>query len=172
MIVSRIKIPRSRSKRRPPTKKNPEANFDFAAESWNWPVMAICTQKLVRHDKFDPDETYFARGAHMPLMVFIGEKGRTRRSHEGQRRRATNAAKRGYPRERIEAIKRDEVWKGYGRGAQTSWEEREEIPRNDWACGRSSSSNQAANDPSRTAWQNKRAWNPGWSSNNNWGWKQ
>ena len=134
--------------------------------------MAIRSQKLVHQDKFDPDETYFARGAHMPLMVFICEKCRTRRSYEGQRRRATNAAKRGYPRERIEAIKRDEVWKGYGRGAQTSWEEREEIPRNDWACGRSSSSNQAPNDPSRTASQEEWGWNTDWSSKNNWAWKQ
>ena len=54
----------------------PEANFDFAAESWDWPEMAPCSQKLVDYKKFDPDKTYFARGAHMPLMVFIGDKSK------------------------------------------------------------------------------------------------
>ena len=89
----------------------------------------------------------------------------------GRGRRAMKQEKRGYPRERIEAIKRGEKWTGRGRGAPScaDWEE---IPRNDWACGRSSSSNQAPNDPSRTASQEEWGWNTDWSSKNNWAWKQ
>ena len=105
----------------------------------------------------------------MPLMVFIGEKGKTRRSKEKQASRSAAAANRGYTRERIEALKNDEKWSRRGRGAPSqTWEE---IPGTDWAWGRSSSSNQAANDPSRTASQDERGWNAGWNLKNNWGYQ-
>jgi hypothetical protein len=107
----------------------------------------------------------------MPLMVYMSERGKTRRSQEGRGRRKVKQENRGWPRARIEAHERGEKWSGRGRGAP-SWEDREEIPGNDWACGRSSSSNQAANDPSRTALQDDEGWNTCMWSNNNWGWKQ
>ena len=84
----------------------PAANFDFGAASWNWPEMTICSQQIVQQDKFDPNIGYFSRGAHMPLMAFIGEKGRTRRSQEGRVRRIEKAAARGWTRSRIEAAKK------------------------------------------------------------------
>ena len=140
----------------------PEANWDFAAESWGWPEMAPCSQKLVDYKKFDPDKTYFARGAHMPLMVFIGDKSKTRRTREARASRTVKQGNRGFPRERIEAMKRGETWSNRGSGAP-SWPA---------SFTPSSSSNQAANDPSRTASQDERGWNTGWSSKNNWGWKQ
>ena len=98
----------------------------------------------------------------MPLMVFMGEKGRTRRTPEAIANRQVKQAKRGFTQARIKNIKRGEDWSGY----QT----REEEPWTDGTWGRSSSSNQAAND--RTAWQDERGWNTGWRSKNNWGWKQ
>ena len=55
----------------------PKADCSLGADSWDWPELAISSQKLIKTDKFEcnPDgETYFARGAHMPLMFFIGEK--------------------------------------------------------------------------------------------------
>ena len=45
----------------------------------------------------------------MPLMVFIGEKGRTRRSHEGRVRRMEKAGARGWPKTRIEAAKKEQT---------------------------------------------------------------
>jgi hypothetical protein len=155
----------------------PAANFNFGAASWNWPQMAICSQKLVRQDKFDPEETYFARGAHMPLMLFIGEKNKTRRSQASRVKRQANGAARGWDQTRIDAQKKQLENQNRGSGA-SSWsgtfkpQQWEEIPTKNSSYGRSSSSNQSAKDPSRTAWQDKRVWNTGWSSNDNWGWKQ
>ena len=115
----------------------------------------------------------------MPLMVYIGAKGQTRRSDEARGNRKVKQELRGYPRERIEAMKKGEKWSARGRGrgsgrgrGATSWQDWGEIPGNDWAGGRSSSSNQAPNDPSRTASQEEWGWNTDWSSKNNWAWKQ
>ena len=119
----------------------------------------------------------------MPLMVFIGEKGRTRRSKEALARRKVKQEKTDFTRERIEAFKRGEQWSGRGRGAP-SWSG-DEISRAgiekinslnlqpaSRVKGPSSSSSWSANDPKRTAWQDKSVWDTGWSSNDNWGWKQ
>ena len=163
----------------------PAANFDFGASSWNWPQMAICSQKLVHQDKFDPKKAYFPRGAHMPLMVFIGEKGRTRRSWQGRVSRTEKQEARGWPRAKIEALKRGQTWSSRGSGAP-SWSGAFKPPpwgepaRNNSlpfqppsrADGPSSSSSRSAKDPSRTAWQDKWVWNTDWSSKDNWGWKQ
>ena len=66
--------------------------------------MPFSRQKLVDTHLFDAD-TYFSRGAHMPVMLFIGERNRTRRSPEARARRAEKAVVRGFHRERIEKIK-------------------------------------------------------------------
>ena len=47
----------------------PAANFDFGAASWTWPELAICNQKIVQQEKFDPNLGY-SRGAHMPHHGF------------------------------------------------------------------------------------------------------
>ena len=133
----------------------PEAQFSFAVDSWDWPKMPLCNQKLIDIDLFNVD-TYFARGAHMPLMLFVGEKGRTRRSAEARAVRQEKAANRGFTRERIKNIKAGREWSGY----QT----RENEPWTDGTWDRSSSSS--------GAWQDERGWNTGWRSKNNWYWKQ
>ena len=73
------------------TKKNaslyPDDKSSFAAASWDWPEMPISIQKLINPRQFNA-ETYFSRGAHMPVMLFIGEKNKTRRSPEAEARRA------------------------------------------------------------------------------------
>ena len=153
-------------------KHYPQANFAFAANSWNWPALPICSQKLVKQDMFDPDDTYFARGAHMPLMVFIGSKGQIRRKPESRAKRTAKQGLRGITPEYIAAHKRGEKGEGRGRGrgsgrgrGATSWQWKA-MPGND-SGGRSSSSNQAANDPSRTASQDERGWNTSTWSNIN-----
>jgi hypothetical protein len=115
----------------------------------------------------------------MPLMVFIGAKSQIRRGADKREQRAVKAALRGYTPEVIAAKKNGTKGKGRGRGrgsgrgrGATPRQDWEEMPGNDWAGGRSSSSNQAANDPSRTALQDDEGWNTCMWSNNNWGWKQ
>jgi hypothetical protein len=169
------------------TQMYPAADFEFGASSWGWPQMPICSQQLVRQDKFDPEQACFPRGAHMPLMVFIGEKGRTRRSAEGRGRRTEKQEAMGWPRARIEALKRGETWSNRGSGA-SSWSGRfkpapwgeparnrgGEPARNNppRAGGPSSSSSWSWEDPSQTAWQDSTGWGTDWSSKVNWGWKQ
>ena len=162
----------------------PAADFDFGAASWNWPDMAICSQQLIRYTLFDPKYGYFARGAHMPLMVFIGEKGKTRRSGGGRARRSEKAAARGWPRSRIEAAKKAQTDPNRGSG-ESFWfgnvqpPQWKEFARNNSlpcqptsrADGPSSSSSQSPKDPSRTAWQDKWGWKSGWSSNDYNDWK-
>ena len=149
----------------------PAPDFNFGAASWNWPQMAICSQKLVRQDKFDPEEFgYFARGAHMPLMLFIGEKNKTRRSWDSRVRRQANEAARGWGRARIEAQKYQLKDQHRPTGASSSSgtskpQQWVDMPQTITSYASSSSSNPSA-------WQDKRVWNTGWSSNDNWGWKQ
>ena len=64
-------------------------------ESWNWPALPPFRQKLVSTELFDPQERFFHRGAHMPLMGFIGSSGDNRRTPEAQRRRTFKATLRG-----------------------------------------------------------------------------
>jgi len=77
----------------------PAANFDFGAASWNWPDMAICSQKLINQDKFDPTYGYFAWFSSV-RRAEQGEAGRDE-SVAAKRRQ-----QRGWPRSRIEAAKK------------------------------------------------------------------
>ena len=117
--------PRSRSKSKPWQTRRDQAyiqksSFSVGASSWEWPAMHISSQKVAWKDKCDPRKSYFKKGAPMPLMVYIGERGRTRRSPEARARRSDNAAARGWDRDRIEAMKRGEASSNRGSGA-TSW---------------------------------------------------
>ena len=83
----------------------------------------------------------------MPLMVYIGDKGTTRRSPTGQAYRTGTATNRGFDRKRIEALKRGEEWANRGSGA-TSWSGYQ-------ATGSSSASSWAANNAWDNDWHNK-----------------
>ena len=74
----------------------PCVDFTTGDITWDWPEMSICKQKLVRSELFDPHKEFSKRGAHMPLMVFIVDKNKQRRSHEARGRRDSNAEHRGW----------------------------------------------------------------------------
>ena len=83
----------------------PEEHYDFGAATWDLTPMPACGQKLIQGCIFDPETTYFKKGAHMPLMIFLGEKSKTRRTRAARSRRKVNAALRGWTKVRIEASK-------------------------------------------------------------------
>ena len=62
---------------------------DAGLVTFAWPVFPICKQKLVEVNLFDPQAELFGHGAHMPLMVFVGDK--SRRTPQAWRRRERNA---------------------------------------------------------------------------------
>ena len=120
---------------------------------------------------FDPDDTYFARGAHMPLMVIIGSEGQISRRPEARAESRVKQEIKGFTPEVIATHESGEKGEGRGRGrgsgrgrGATSWQGKA-MPGND-SGGRSTSSNQAANDPSRTASQDEWGWNTSTWSNN------
>ena len=78
--------------------------WEQGAQSWTWPSMPRSKQKLVELNKFDPTQEFSKRGAHMPLMIYIGEKNQTRRSQKAMRARAEAADKRGWNAERRQAF--------------------------------------------------------------------
>ena len=60
----------------------------------DWEVLPPAVQKEVGVEKFDPNQLLFRAGAHMPLLVFLGGKGR--RTPESIQRRETKARARGW----------------------------------------------------------------------------
>ena len=114
--------------------KDDKAMFPFDVDnsigsaSWSWPEAPISKQKLASYDLFDPHRQFFQRGAHMPLMVYIGGSSESRRSKDARARRCANADKRGWTwawrqTTKVESESRDggEHWKGKqkGRGTHT-----------------------------------------------------
>ena len=71
---------------------------DAGLVTFAWPVFPICKQKLVEVNLFDPQAELFGHGAHMPLMVFVGDK--SRRTPQAWRRRERNADYRGWTADR------------------------------------------------------------------------
>jgi hypothetical protein len=71
------------------------------APSWDWRPLPPCSQKLVEMEKFDPSRALFPRGAHMPIMAFLGNC--SRRSPAARARRAKRADERGWNYERRRA---------------------------------------------------------------------
>ena len=55
-------------------------------------VLPLAVQKKVDVEKFDPNLKLFPRGAHMPLLVYLGGKGR--RKPESIQKRETRARER------------------------------------------------------------------------------
>ena len=74
---------------------------DMGAPSWDWRLLPPCSQKLVEMEKFDPSRCLFPRGAHMPIMAFLGNG--SRRSPAARARRAKRADERGWNYERRHA---------------------------------------------------------------------
>ena len=82
----------------------PCVDFTTGEASWDWSHMPICKQKLVKIEKFDPFKKFSKKGAHMPLMVFIGDKGKNRRKPESRVRRDEKADERGWPAEKTNTL--------------------------------------------------------------------
>ena len=78
----------------------PCVDFTTGDDTKQWPRMCICKQKLVNSELFDPYKQFCKRGAHMPLMVFIGDIGKERRTVEGRFMRAWEADERGWTADR------------------------------------------------------------------------
>ena len=68
--------------------------------SWCWSKGPLSKQKLPEYELFDPHRELFKRGAHMPLMVYIGNSNEARRSVHATRRRNATATQRGWTWER------------------------------------------------------------------------
>ena len=83
----------------------PHPLFSTGEISWDWPQLVIAKQKLVDKSRFDPTEHFTAKGAHMPLMVFIGAKGKTRRTPMARKERSAKASARNWDEERRQQFK-------------------------------------------------------------------
>ena len=68
----------------------------IGSSSWSWPGDVPSKQKLISFKEFDPTEQFFKRGAHAPLMIFLGGHSETRRTKKAQERRALKADARGF----------------------------------------------------------------------------
>ena len=82
-----------------------KADTTIGSESWTWPEGPMSKQKLASYERFDPDKELFKRGAHMPLMIYIGSSKDTRRTPKSLAKRAENAARRGWTYDRIQKHK-------------------------------------------------------------------
>ena len=74
-------------------------DFTTGEGSWDWSSTLECKQKPSRSVKFDPMQEFSKRGAHRTLMVYIGERGKTRRTPASRTNRASKADQRGYTSE-------------------------------------------------------------------------
>ena len=69
---------------------------DVGLRCWEWPQMPCSRQKLVDVSMFDPSLALFQGGAHMPIMIFLGDSKETRRTPQARQRRAARADERGW----------------------------------------------------------------------------
>ena len=90
-------------------------NTKTGKASWEWAKLPTFKQKLVSIEKFDPQKQFFKRGAHMPLMGFMGGSLENRRSPAAVRRRAENADRRGFGWEKRHPLQPKAEGKGDGR---------------------------------------------------------
>ena len=72
----------------------------IGSPSWSWPEDVPSKQKLCCNKRFDPQEQFFKRGAHAPLMIFVGAQSEIRRSKPARQRRDAAAKTRGWNWER------------------------------------------------------------------------
>ena len=90
-----------------------QVNTAIGSRSWLWPTLPLLKQKQVNVNMFDPFKVMSTKGAHMPLMLFMGMPSDTRRTPKATQRRAQKAADRGWTQERIRQIT---LAKGKGKG--------------------------------------------------------
>ena len=69
---------------------------DLGEETWKWPKMPGSKQKLVDPSIYDPTGELFTGGAHMPLLIFLGDASQTRRTPQARKQRAEKANARGW----------------------------------------------------------------------------
>lgn len=99
--------------------------------TWSLPTMPGIKQKLITKMQFDPENELFKRGAHMPLMIFVGNNCDTRRTPEAHARRGAAAAKRGWGKgkgkgksgETDSGARGSGRWTGSDSWARNSWTE-------------------------------------------------
>ena len=94
---------------------------DIGAPSYEWPEDSRSKQKLAKLEKFDrlDDKKMWEKGAHMPLMIFVGANRDSRRSPKSWADRSIKADQRGWNRER----RRAHDWKCNQQpyGADSAW---------------------------------------------------
>ena len=73
--------------------------------SWSWPEDVPSKQKPVSFEQFDPENQLFKRGAHAPLMVYLGASRDCRRSGKAVIARAKAADRRGWDYNRRQSTK-------------------------------------------------------------------
>ena len=85
---------------------NERAMFPYRVDSttgsasWSWSGTPPSKQKPVQFEQFDPHTEFFKRGAHMPLMIYVGGPADTRRTAKAQTERNAKADRRGWTWER------------------------------------------------------------------------
>ena len=135
--------PRSRSKRRPQRKRQTciqKRTFTSRRIHGGGQICQCPSKKLVERDLYDVRQ-FFHRGAHMPLMLFIGDRNRTTRSKEAYTRRGHAATARHWgPQRRAD----------FAKSGGGDWRTIEQETDAKWNHSSSSS----------WAWQ----WKEGWSS--------
>jgi hypothetical protein len=84
----------------------------------DWPALPPAVQTRVHVERFDPDKLLFRGGAHMPLLIFMGEKNKGRRAVEALQRREVRAReRRGWAAHRGEARSHGHArWRNEGSG--------------------------------------------------------
>jgi hypothetical protein len=92
-------------------------NTTIGSASWSWPVDMPSKQKLTNFNLFDPSEEFVKRGAHAPVMIFLGGHSETRRTKKAQERRAMKADKRGFTWEYRQPTQKGKS-KGKGKGGK------------------------------------------------------
>ena len=102
--------------------------------SWDLPMDKQSKQKPCDFSLFDPEETLFKRGAHCPLMCFIGKSSDGRRSTGALKLRGEKADKRGWTHERRQKTKQFSNWQ-----SSTSQWSSSEWSSSEWNGARSSS---------------------------------
>jgi hypothetical protein len=136
---------------------NPEISIGSA--SWSLPQGPVSKQKLPKLPLFDPHSDYFRRGAHMPLMIYVGGNSDTRRSKGANARRANRAAERGWTPARIQAASR--ALKDGEHGTQTEGHTQPSAVKGTSGKGGGAGS-------SGKGWRQSNAWSSSWSSGNAW----
>ena len=85
---------------------------DMGSSSWGWGEDVQCKQKLADFTAFDPQQQFFKRGAHAPLMIFLGSHNQQRRSRAAIESRNKKADQRGWTWHR----RHQDKGKGKGKG--------------------------------------------------------